>query len=178
MLAFHEKQQRFIVLCSLHSTSPALRGSVTVEDTDWRLYSGISSNLEFTHGALEDEIDTFRRVQTSFSCLLLCLFSLNPPPPPFLSVMNTLAPPSQRSCFIGAAFLTRLTSLLHFTRCTSPFFKAFFYFFFIFLKPFYSGLSVHPHSLALPRLLCQEMNATQSGTRKWLTRTHIHGHKS
>lgn len=166
MLAFHEKQQRFIVLCSLHSTSPALRGSVTVEDTNWRLYSGISFNLESTHGALEDEIDKFRRVQTSFSCLLLCLFSLN------------LAPPSQRSCFVGAAFLTRLTSLLHFTRCTSPFFKAFFFFFFIFLKPFYSGLSVHPHSLALPRLLCQEMNATQSGTRKWVTRTHIHGHKS
>lgn len=58
--------------------------------------------------------------------------------------------PLQRSCLIGEAFLTCLTSLLHFSRCTSPFCQSFFFFFF--LKPFHSGLSVHPHRLALHRL--------------------------
>lgn len=71
---------------------------------------------------------------------------------PHLPSSSSLAPPSLRSCFIGEAFLTCLTSLLHFSRCTSPFFKAFFFSLFkaILFRPVRASAPPRSASPALP----------------------------
>lgn len=73
---------------------------------------------------------------------------------------DTHTPPPPWNCFNHAACLIFLTSLLHFTHCASPFF-------FVNSQVIYL-CSVSVCSVCVARL-CQEMKATQNGTRKWST---------